>query len=66
MAYLAMSGGCHRQGSVTAACPLRSACAVVGSAFRDKEVSMPIAYVQEFDVEPGDRSTTGYDTVSGR
>ena len=25
---------------------------------------MPIAYVQEFDVEPGDRSTTNYDAVS--
>ena len=24
---------------------------------------MPIVYMQEFDGEPGDRSTTGYDTV---
>jgi len=24
---------------------------------------MAIAYIQEFDVEPGDRSTTGYDAV---
>jgi heme-degrading monooxygenase HmoA len=30
---------------------------------RRKEVSMPIVYLQEFDGEPGDRSTTGYDTV---
>ncbi len=25
---------------------------------------MPIAYVQEFDVEPGDRSTANYDAVN--
>ncbi len=24
---------------------------------------MAIAYIQEFDADPGDRSTTGYDTV---
>jgi heme-degrading monooxygenase HmoA len=24
---------------------------------------MAIAYIQEFDTDPGDRSTTGYDTV---
>ena len=25
---------------------------------------MAIAYIQEFDADPGDRSTTGYDTVN--
>jgi hypothetical protein len=27
---------------------------------------VPVAFVQEFDVEPGDRSTTNYDAVAAR
>ena len=27
---------------------------------------MPVAFIQEFNVDPGDRSTTGYDAVAAR